>query len=242
MFYYFLTGYLAVSDDRKNLMIGTLGLSSEKVSMIHWGIDSDSISHNTEQGDMRTKLGLPDCRIIFSLGHLGSIKGHDDSIKALSIVKRKFRDAKLYIAGDGSEADHERLHLLIEELKVQNSVILLGQITNALEWMQACDLFLQPSLEEAFGLVFLEAGLCKKPTIATTVGGIPEIIDDGVTGYLVSPQKPDALAEKIITLLSSEERMQQMGDAAHAKVKQHFVLSKQIDKLEQHFNSLVQNR
>ncbi|MBL4575460.1 MAG: glycosyltransferase family 4 protein [Opitutaceae bacterium] len=191
---------------------------------------------------IRKKLGLPDFRIILSIGHLGPIKGHDDSIAALSLVKQYFPGAKLYIAGDGTKEDIERLHGKIEKLKLQDSVILLGQITNALEWMQACDIFLQPSLEEAFGLVFLEAGLCRKPSVATKVGGIPEIIVDGEDGYLVEPHEPEKLAERIISIFSSDDKLREMGDSAFHRVEQNFLLSDQIDKLESYFKLISQHK
>lgn len=240
MFYRFLNGYIAVSEERKNRIIEELGLSEEHITVIHWGINSELVGNAIDKTGVREKLGLPDNPIILSLGHLGPIKGHDESIRALSLIKKDFRNAKLYIGGDGSEADSERLHTLIEELKLQDSVILLGQITNSLEWMKACDIFLQPSREEAFGLVFLEAGLCKKPTVATRVGGIPEIIVDGVTGFLVKPFRPDQIAEKLSALLCSHELMETMGNAARLRVEQEFNLGQQVDKLEQLFAKLVQ--
>ena len=162
---------------------------------------------------------------MFSLGHLGPIKGHDDSIKAMPRIMSRFSNVRLYIAGDRSPEDHERLHSLIEELNLQGVVILLGQIANSLEWMQACDIFLQPSREEAFGLAFLEAGLCSKPTVSTLIGRIPEIVIDGETGYLTNTLNPDGLADRVITLLASEDDMTTKGAAAKRHITKNFNLS-----------------
>lgn len=170
--------------------------------------------------------------ILFSLGHLGPIKGHEDSIKAMPAIRNKFPEARLYIAGDGLAEDHERLHALIEDLSLQGVVILLGQITNSLEWLQACDIFLQPSREEAYGLVFLEAGLCAKPSVATAIGGIPEIVIDGETGYLVNTRSPSEVAEKVNELIASESDRLSMGEAARRYISKNFDLSDRIDQLE----------
>jgi len=232
LFYRFLDSYIAVSHERKRRLVSHLWLASEKISVLHWGINAGAIPADYDILEVRKKLQLPEGRMLFSLGHLGPIKGHDDSIKAIPRIRSRFPDVRLYIAGDGLAEDHERLHSLIEERHLQGVVILLGQITNSLEWMQACDIFLQPSREEAFGLVFLEAGLCSKPTVSTLVGGVPEIIVDGETGHLVSTLNPDGLAEKVIELLASEEDIATMGAAAKQYIEKNFVLSEKILKLE----------
>ena len=232
MYYGFLTAYIAVSNERKGRMHDQLALPINKIEVIHWGVDLEVMPEQMDRATVRHKLDLDDRPIILSLGHLGPIKGHDDSIQAISLVKKKIPGIKLYIGGDGEIADYERLHTLIENLKLQDSAILLGQVINSLEWMEACDIFLQPSLEEAFGLVFIEAGLCRRPCIATNVGGIPEIIVDGQSGFLVNPHDHEAIASRILDLLESVGKRQTMGEAAFNHVQQNFLLSKQVDKLE----------
>jgi glycosyltransferase involved in cell wall biosynthesis len=232
LYYRFLDYYIAVSHERKRRLVSQLWLPKGKVSVLHWGIDLDSIPEHYDVTQMRRKLRLSDGIILFSLGHLGPIKGHEDSIKAMPAIRSRFPEAKLYIAGAGLAEDHERLHALIEKLSLQGVVVLLGQITNSLEWLQACNIFLQPSREEAFGLVFLEAGLCAKPTVSTAVGGIPEIIVDGETGYLVNTLNPDAVAEKVNVLLASEQERLDMGEAARQHICKNFSLTDRIDELE----------
>lgn len=242
LYYRFLNGFVAVSGERKDRMINQLGLKDNNLPIVHWGIDPGLVPDELNPSDMRKTLHLPNCKIILSLGHLGIIKGHDDSINALPTVLEKFPKAKLYIAGDGTMGDYERLHELIESLKLQNSVILLGQITNPLEWMQACDIFLQPSLEEAFGLVFLEAGLCRKPTVATRVGGIPEIVIEKETGLLVEPGSPGQISASLIELLSSNELRVEMGEKANEWIHKQFLLNDQLLKLEEYFSSIVNRK
>jgi len=242
LYYRFVNFFITVSDDRRSRLTGQLSLPENRVQTIHWGIGKASRPEDLGTLAYRKKLGLNDGQILLSLGHLGPIKGHEDSIRAMALIKPEFPNCRLYIAGDGEITDHERLHELIESLNLQGDVILLGQITNALDWMMACDIFLQPSREEAFGLVFLEAGLCRKPTVATRVGGIPEIIEDGVNGYLVQPNAPDQLADRILQLLSSKEKMDTMGESASDIVSQRFDLETQVAALEQFFTSVIKQR
>lgn len=232
LYYHFPTRIIAVSHERKKRLMEQLGIPEKKITVLHWGINPVPAIELNDKSNIKSKLSLPDCQIILSLGHLGSIKGHDDSIAALAKIKPEFPNVKLYIGGDGTQADYRRLSLLVERLELQDSVTLLGQIINPIEWIIASDIFLQPSREEAFGLVFLEAGACKKPTIATRVGGIPEIIEDGVTGYLVETHQPDSIAEKLVSLLSDEKKAIAMGNRAYTRIMSKFLLSTQIDKLE----------
>ena len=232
LFYRFLDYYIAVSHERKRRLVSQLWLPKGKVSVLHWGVELKSIPEKCDIDEIRSNLRLSEGVILFSLGHLGPIKGHEDSIKAMPAIRSRFPEARLYIAGDGLAEDHERLHALIEELSLQGVVILLGQITNSLEWLQACDIFLQPSREEAYGLVFLEAGLCAKPSVSTAIGGIPEIVIDGETGYLVNTRSPSEVAEKVNALIASEPERLAMGEAAKRYVRKNFDLSDRIDQLE----------
>ena len=241
LYYKFLDGFIAVSNERKLRMHNQMGLPVEKIHVVHWGIDPAIVPADLGRESARIKLGIPDCRIILSLGHLGEIKGHEESIKAVAIAREHHPDIRLYIGGDGQESDYDRLHTLIEELNVQGAVTLLGQITNVVDWMLACDVFLQPSREEAFGLVFIEAGLCKRPTVATAVGGIPEIIDDGRTGFLVDVNSPEQIAEKLLVLLSDGRKANEIGEAAHLHVIDNFLLKDQVEKLAKYFQALYEN-
>ncbi len=241
LFYRFLDYYIAVSRERKDRLVSQLGLDARKMEVIHWGIDPLAYSSDFNSAEIRKKLGLTKSGpMLFSLGHLGPIKGHEDSIEAVALLRKKNSSIRLYIAGDGLAADYERLHEQIDRLNLRGSVVLLGQITNAMEWMQACDIFLQPSREEAFGLVFLEAGLCSKPTVATDIGGIPEIIVNDKTGYLVKTHSPSLLADKLEELINSNDKLKSMGKAARLHIIQNFSLSRRIDHLENHLRSIAE--
>ena len=131
-------------------------------------------------------------------------------------------DVQLFIAGTGTEAEKRLLVDLTQTLQLQHQVTFLGQITDPALWLDACDIFVQPSHEEAFGLVFIEAGARRRPVIATHVGGIKEIILHSVTGLLVTPASAHQLAENMQKLLDDADSRQSMGDAGFNRVHQTF--------------------
>ena len=103
----------------------------------------------------------------------------------------------------------------------------------------ACDVFVLPSEYEAFGLVLLEAMSCEKPCVATNVGGVPEVVEDGKTGLLVEYGNPVALASAIIKLLGDEEKRRSMGMAGRKRVIENFTWPKIVDKIEGVYRELV---
>jgi len=176
----FVDGFIAVSQERRNQMLHGLGIGERPSAVVHWGVDVDSVDV-MDQDEARDQLNVKGTPSLLSVGHLGPIKGHDDSVEAFSHVVPVFPDAHLYIAGDGSEGDFRRLQDLIASRGLSDAVTLLGQVNDVSARFDACDIFLQPSREEAFGLVFIEAGIRRKPVLATRIGGIPEIVTDRAT-------------------------------------------------------------
>lgn len=222
---------VAISSQRVALMRDRLGISPDKITLIHGGVDLSAVDYDKEKSAAKINIGFSlDQRMLLSLGHLGAIKGHDYTLAALEIVVKRFPDVHLYIGGDGQPEDRERLRTLIQKYGLKDCVTLLGEVANAFELFTACDVFVQPSLEEAFGLVFIEAGAHGKATVATSVGGIPDIVIDNETGILVPPGDSSALALAIIKLLEKPEWTAQLGRNARERIVANFSLEKMVDK------------
>ncbi|MGY5450632.1 glycosyltransferase family 4 protein [Agarivorans sp. MS3-6] len=229
--------FVAVSEQRRRLLIDNLGLTEQRCIANHGGIDTQAeVVGKTEA---REQLKLPNQQVVlFSAGHLGRIKGHQDTIKAFKQISDQY-DCQLYIAGSGSNKETKVLKRYRDKLHLQDQVHFLGQISNASLWMDAADIFVQPSREEAFGLVFIEAGLHHTPVVATNVGGIPDIIISGETGYLVPVASPDALVEALRSLIESSQLREQFGAAAEQRIKSNFDKQNMIDKYLTTFNQLL---
>lgn len=241
IFYKFVDAFIAVSHERRDQMLHGLGVGDRPISVVHWGVDVDSVVA-INQDEARTQLKVKGSPSILSVGHLGPIKGHDDSIEAFSHVVRVYPDAYLYIAGDGSEGDFKRLQKLIATHSLSHAVTLLGQVSDVAARFDACDIFLQPSREEAFGLVFIEAGIHGKPVVATRIGGIPEIVVDQETGLLVDIASPEALAEAIMRLCNDAELRNEMGLAGARRVSEHFTQTAKVGQLAHFLEAVATDR
>jgi colanic acid/amylovoran biosynthesis glycosyltransferase len=157
--------------------------------------------------------------LLLSVGRLLKVKGHSYGLEAFKIVKQAVPDAEYAIIGEGPERRH--LTAQAEKLGLSDSFRLLGELTDreVAEWYKKTSVFVFPSIiaddgaEEGQGLVLLEAQANRIPVVASRVGGIPEGMVDGVTGFLVSQKNPDELADKIITLLSNSSLRETMGKA-----------------------------
>jgi len=187
---------------------------STPVTVIPNGFGSD-LFHPHDQTECRKLLGLPlDKKIILTVGNLVEIKGHKHLIDAVKGITSNRNDILCIIVGSG----HLRsaLERQIRSLGLEQYVRLVGgkPHDDIPIWMNACDLFVLPSLNEGNPTVMFEALGCGKPFIGTKVGGIPEVITSKEYGSLVEPANPDELAEKIIFLLGREWNRNEILDHA----------------------------
>ena len=136
----------------------------------------------------------------------------------------------LVIIGDGEE--RPKLEAKIADLGLKNQVFLVGQKNEAYRYLKAFDIYIQPSIKEGFPWALLEAMAAGLPVVATRVGAIPEIIQDGQNGLIVPPRNPESLASAVASLLSNESLRHTLGTAASQTVVNKFSLSKMVQKIE----------
>ncbi|OIQ05082.1 MAG: glycosyltransferase family 4 protein [Candidatus Altarchaeum sp. CG_4_8_14_3_um_filter_33_2054] len=181
-----------------------LGVEKEKCIVIPNGYNEKIFKQISEQ-ECRNRLNIPENKkIIVSVGMLEEIKGHEYLIKAMRKIVDKEKDVLCIIVGSGQLKS--KLQKSINNLHIDDYVKLVGaKPHNEIPlWMNACDLFVLPSLSESFGVVQIEAMACGKPVVATRNGGSEEIIVNENLGYLVEPKNPDELAKKILLALNKE--------------------------------------
>ena len=125
---------------------------------------------------------------------------------------------------------------LAKNLKVK----FVGKVSNkeVVDFYNASDIVIVPSLEEPFGRVVIEAMACKKPVIGTNVGGIPEIIVDKQTGFLIPPKNPEYLEKSILTLIENKKLRRSMGKEGYKRVLNKFTVEKSFKKIETIFKKL----
>jgi phosphatidylinositol alpha-1,6-mannosyltransferase len=156
------------------------------------------------------------------LSALERYKGVDTVLEALPRIRGQFPNVVYRVVGDGT--DRPRLEALSQHLGVTDCVRFLGRVGEERLHREyaASDLYVMPSPSEGFGIVFIEAASHRKPSVGARGGGTPEVIRDGVTGALVPPRDPAALATTILELLKSPERLRSLGDAAFDDLEARF--------------------
>lgn len=180
-----------------------LSISSDKVKVVRNGFDEKSFCP-MEKNMVRDRLLLPkSVKIILSVGYVVKIKGHRYLIEAMNKIVSNRTDVLCVIVGKSSKL---KLQTLVEKLYLTNYVrIVEAKPHEELPlWMNACDVFVLPSLDEGFPTVIPEALGCSKPVVATSVGGVPEIIQDENIGLLVKKQNSESLSNGILTALNKE--------------------------------------
>ena len=178
--------------------------------------------------------------LLGAVGRLSPEKGHGVLLKALPGIFAAFPHAGLVLAGDGpsrAELEEESRRLGIAE-----RVAFLGFRRDVPALLGAIDLFVQPSIYEGFGISLLEAMAAGLPIVASRVGGIPEVVEDGVTGLLVAPENPFALAAAIERLLRDRDEARRLGEAAARRVRERHSLQSAAAKIDALYRDILERR
>ncbi|MDC3413031.1 N-acetyl-alpha-D-glucosaminyl L-malate synthase BshA [Aquibacillus sp. 3ASR75-11] len=176
--------------------------------------------YRSENKKLKLEYGIKDEeKVIIHISNFRKVKRVEDVILAFEKIKKQI-PAKLLLVGDGPE--HSEIYQLVQEKGLQQNVLFLGKQRNIPQLFSIADLKLLLSEKESFGLVLLEAMACGVPGIGTKIGGIPEVIVDGVNGHLVELGDIDDVCSKAIKLLSNPDQWRQFSEAAIGYVHDHF--------------------
>lgn len=184
------------------------------------------------------KLNHNNC--IAYVGRLTQEKGVQNLIKSIPLILKNIPNIKVYIVGSGPY--YNELLLLSQNLKIKKNIFFINKVERKklLEYYVKAEVVIMPSIwAETFGLVGIEAMSVGRPIIGSNVGGIPEWLDDGKTGYLVEPGNPEQIAEKVIMLLSNRKLLEQMGKNARKRAEQ-FSIEKHVEKLEKVYLEVIE--
>jgi len=222
---------VAVSGDLKRFLMERIGIPPGNIRVVHNGIDLSRYKIQEGNYAVRAELGIRrDQRVIGTVGNLFAVKGQTYLLKACKALVGEFPTFVLLIAGEGDQLDLLRKEA--SDLGIAGNVQFLGFRDDVPSLLQAMDVFVLPSLSEGLPLSILEALALKKPVVATNVGGVPEIMEDGVTGYLVPPRNPEALTDRILLLLREPEVAVRIGQAGRARVEDAFDLETMVREYE----------
>jgi glycosyltransferase involved in cell wall biosynthesis len=214
---------IAVSRHTAEHLIQVEGAPPEKVHTVLNGIDFDRVKLSGPGARERLlkEFGTADCHIVLVVARLHPEKGYEYLFEAVAQLKTQVsRPVLVLVAGRGPFEDAYRAR--VRSLGCEDVVRFLGFRRDIPDLMAAADLFVLPSVAEAFGLALAEAVYLGTPVVASRVGGIPEIVEDGTDGVLVPPADSAALAAAIANLLNDSARRARLAGAGRERVRQGF--------------------
>jgi glycosyltransferase involved in cell wall biosynthesis len=199
---------ITISDHLREFLAATVGVDAVTV---RYGLSTDPQVPRRDDRELRH---------LVAVGRLEEQKGFDVAIDAMRLITDETPGVRLSIAGTGSL--RSRLERQIERRGLQGSVALLDRHSNVGRLMREADVFVHPARWEGFGLVLLEAMRASLPIVATRVAAIPEVVEDGVTGILVAPDDPQAVADAVLSLVHDPDRARELGRAGSVRLREQF--------------------
>lgn len=223
-------GLVVSTADERDLLVEVYGAARDRVEVIPPGVDHSRFSPG-DPAVARARLGLGAGPVLVFVGRIQPLKGLDVAVRALAALGRD--DARLVVVGGPSgtdgEAELRAVQALVAELGLADRVDFVAPQGHdrLVDWYRAADVVLVPSRTESFGLVALEAGACGTPVVAAAVGGLPTVVEHGVSGFLVDERDPEAYAAAVAAVLADP------GDLRHrAALRSHrFTWDRAADRL-----------
>lgn len=231
-------GVSAVSESLRKSTHAELGVSRE-IAVIPNFLDC-AVHHRLDVPDLRSRLaGDPDTKVLIHVSNFRPVKRVDAVVQIFDRVRRQV-PARLLLVGDGPEL--ATAHRVARELGISHLVRALGAQEEVLSLLSASDVFILPSAQESFGLAALEAMACEVPVVASRVGGLPEVIEHGITGYLHPPDALDDMAASVVKLLTDPAHHRQVGQAACRRVREHFCVERVVPMYEDFYREVIRRR
>ncbi len=228
---------IVVSDDLLDV-VRDIGVPAERVSLIENAIDAAEYRRRGPVAAAKARLGVPPGRfVIGAVGRLSPEKGFDNLIRAVARLVSDHWDVELWIAGEGDQ--REQLEALAAELNLGERVRLLGQRSDLIELYQAFDVFVLSSLREGLPNVVLEALAIEVPVVATSVAGVPRVLENGQNGFIVRSGTPEELAGAISLLLDDEPLRVRFGQAGRRTVEERYSFRVRMEKVKRVYDAVL---
>lgn len=223
-----------VSNAIKSKFIEEEKLPQDKVRVIFNGVDLNAYQPQSINVQLKEELGINSHDLVlFHVGHLMPVKGHEYLIRAFAEVQKQFPKTSLVLIGE--DEMNGAMEKLADELGVRSKIFFLGRRNDVKNLLSMADICVLPSLSEGMSNAILEYMALAKPVIATNVGGNPDNVIEGKTGFLVPVKDVGALAEALKRLCASPMLRQVMGDAGRKRVEEEFDIHKMVMKYEEMF-------
>jgi glycosyltransferase involved in cell wall biosynthesis len=186
-------------------------------------------------------LGIPSGNLIVGIiANLTPVKNHRCFLAAAALILKKVKHTKFLLIGEGPLKPE--LEKLARKLGISQHIIFMGACDNIPQVLDLIDVSVISSHREGFSNTILESTAMGKPIVATDVGGNSEAVQDGETGYIVPPDNPDALAEKVLGILSNADKAESMGLSGKKMVIERFALPRMVEHTQQLYHGLLEEK
>jgi N-acetyl-alpha-D-glucosaminyl L-malate synthase BshA len=207
------------------------------IEVIYNFVNCDTYKRDPKAAERRSEFAGKDERILVHVSNFRPVKRIGDVIEIFDRVQKQV-PSRLLLMGDGPE--RSRAEWLVNKKGLRQKVEFLGKVDRVNQKLSVADLMLMPSELESFGLAALEAMACEVPAVATSVGGVPEVIDHGISGFLAQVGDVNTMAQDAITILSDEKRLREMGVRARWEAQSRFCATKIIPEYEQFYERVLE--
>jgi len=234
------TALVAVSPQVRDDLVALGVAPPEKFVVIRLGVELEQrvSAEDGTRAETRRVMGVPDGRFLVGwIGRMTSVKQTDDVLAALAALRGRGVDAGLCLVGDGP--DRDMVERRAKELGVMRSCLFLGYQEGVAQYYAALDAVILPSRNEGTPVSAIEALAARRPVVATRVGGVPDVVRDGVDGFLVEPGDVEALAERLARLARDPALAARMGEAGRARVVPRYDVDRLIDDVDRLYRSLL---
>ncbi|MEP6960308.1 MAG: glycosyltransferase family 4 protein [Nitrospirota bacterium] len=216
------------------------GVSASNVRTVYSGIDLSARCLTHDEQAIRRMIGITNETVLIgTVANLFPRKGYEVMLRALPAVVRAVPTVQYVIVGSDGHNYADRLKGLAHELKIADRVHIVGFQDPVQPFLASLDLYVHPALMEGFGIAVVEAMAMGKAVVATTTGGLPEVVAQGETGLLVPPGDAESLAATIVSLLLDGVRREQMGRNGKARVQERFSLDASVIQVERFYGHVL---
>lgn len=222
-------------------LIDNEGLPKHRVELVYNGVDLDELATapTGARTAIRREFGLSDDEfVVIQVARLHQLKDHQTALRAIDHARRTCPHIRLLVAGDGEE--RSSIEQSIDRLNLQDHVLLAGTRSDVPSLLAAADAFLLTSISEGIPLTVIEAMAAQLPVVATSVGGLPEMIEEGVSGFLRSAGDDIGLAECLTALASSPEQRNEVGLAGSITARKQFSLDVMLNQYHSIYNDMIE--
>jgi glycosyltransferase involved in cell wall biosynthesis len=222
-----------------------LDFADDKARVIYDPIEASTADMTESNIVVRRELGIPSgCIVIGMVARVAPVKDYDTLVSAAADVLSKYPDTRFVIVGDNSLVELNRRHYQevaqrLNELHIADKFIFTGHRSDVSRLIAAMDISVLCSHREGFGLCLVESMAMGKPVVGTAVGGIPEIIQPGVTGYLHQHGNSKELADALLSLIEDPEKANRFGAAGYERIQQNFSVHVFVDEISSVYSDVM---